>query len=69
MCNILKCQVNYYALPQSYKARGHYVATQMPLPNTISDFWRLVHEHNCHTIVMLNPITTEDPVGLGQWIV
>ncbi|KAK2139683.1 hypothetical protein LSH36_1656g00048, partial [Paralvinella palmiformis] len=38
----------------SFKAHNSYVVTQMPLLHTISDFWQLVVEQECQTIVMLN---------------
>jgi len=31
-----------------------YIATQMPLETTASDFWRLVKDNSCIAIVMLN---------------
>lgn len=34
-----------------------YVATQSPLPNTTEDFWRMVWEQKCATIVMLTQET------------
>ena len=38
--------------------KGHhkckaYIATQEPLPHTRNDFWRMVWEQKCTTIVML----------------
>lgn len=29
-----------------------YIATQGALPNTVVDFWRMVWQENCRTIVM-----------------
>lgn len=39
---------------QSHKQPAAFIVTQHPLPNTISDFWRLVFDYNCSSIVMLN---------------
>jgi netrin-G3 ligand len=36
-----------------YKQKGAYIATQCPLQNTVTDFWRMVNEFQCGCIVML----------------
>ncbi|PIK53420.1 putative receptor-type tyrosine-protein phosphatase alpha-like [Apostichopus japonicus] len=33
-----------------------FVATQMPLKNTVLDFWNLVWDHECSVIIMLNEL-------------
>ena len=38
---------------QGFNHRNEYIATQGPLPDTVGDFWRLVWDHDCATIVML----------------
>lgn len=35
---------------------GSYIATQAPLPGTVNDFWRMVWECECFTIVILTGI-------------
>ena len=41
---------------QGYMKQKTYIATQGPIPETISDFWRMIWEQDSRTIVMLtNP--------------
>ncbi|XP_065270891.1 receptor-type tyrosine-protein phosphatase T isoform X1 [Emys orbicularis] len=42
------------ALMDSHKQPAAFIVTQHPLPNTVPDFWRLVFDYNCSSIVMLN---------------
>ncbi|XP_048879334.1 receptor-type tyrosine-protein phosphatase T isoform X10 [Brienomyrus brachyistius] len=42
------------ALMDSHKQPAAFIVTQHPLPNTVADFWRLVFDYNCSSIVMLN---------------
>ena len=39
-----------------------YIQTQTPLPNTVSDIWRLAYDHASRTIVMLNQFSDDDEV-------
>ncbi|CAB4029490.1 receptor-type tyrosine- phosphatase S, partial [Paramuricea clavata] len=41
---------------QGYLGRDYFIATQSPLPDTINDFWRLVHWQKSSTIVLLNNV-------------
>lgn len=41
---------------QSYKQPSAFIVTQHPLPNTVKDFWRLVLDYHCTSIVMLNDV-------------
>ncbi|KAI1233305.1 Receptor-type tyrosine-protein phosphatase T, partial [Lamprotornis superbus] len=41
-------------LISSHKQPAAFIVTQHPLPNTIADFWRLVFDYNCSSVVMLN---------------
>ncbi|XP_070194103.1 receptor-type tyrosine-protein phosphatase epsilon-like [Littorina saxatilis] len=50
-----------------YRRKDTPVVTQMPLPNTVTDFWRLVYDHKCHTIVMLNEIDDKDETCQQYW--
>lgn len=41
---------------QSYKQPSAFIVTQHPLPNTVKDFWRLVLDYHCTSVVMLNDV-------------
>ncbi|WAR24538.1 PTPRU-like protein [Mya arenaria] len=45
--------INAVFLP-NYKKKGAFIVTQTPLKATKTDFWRLVVEHDVHTIIMMN---------------
>uniref|UniRef100_A0AAQ5YP35 protein-tyrosine-phosphatase n=1 Tax=Amphiprion ocellaris TaxID=80972 RepID=A0AAQ5YP35_AMPOC len=49
------------ALMDSYKQPSAFIVTQHPLPNTVKDFWRLVLDYHCTSIIMLNDV---DPAQL-----
>uniref|UniRef100_A0A3Q2HY11 protein-tyrosine-phosphatase n=1 Tax=Equus caballus TaxID=9796 RepID=A0A3Q2HY11_HORSE len=48
-------------LMDSYKQPSAFIVTQHPLPNTVKDFWRLVLDYHCTSVVMLNDV---DPAQL-----
>ena len=48
---------------QGYLQRYAYIATQLPLPHTVVDLWRLLYEHKCSCIVMLEPPNPDDEVN------
>ena len=39
--------------PQGYRQRGTYIATQVPMENTVNDFWKMIWEYKSKTIVVL----------------
>lgn len=45
------------------KLQNQYLATQLPMPSTINDFWRMIAEFKVELILMLQPPDFQDPVG------
>ncbi|XP_046326269.2 receptor-type tyrosine-protein phosphatase epsilon-like [Haliotis rufescens] len=45
--------INAVLLPSVMRS-SMLIATQTPMENTVVDFWRLVHDHDCFTIVCLD---------------
>lgn len=47
---------------QGYTMKDRLFVTQMPLPNTVADFWRMLYDYNSDGIVMLNEFDRNDKV-------
>lgn len=45
-----------------YRKQNAYIATQGPLPETLSDFWRMVWEQRSSTIVMMTRLEEKSRV-------
>ncbi|XP_076650147.1 receptor-type tyrosine-protein phosphatase delta [Halictus rubicundus] len=43
------------------KMQNQYIATQLPMPGTLGDFWRMVAEYKIELIVALQPPDPDDP--------
>lgn len=56
MCDVASNRLSRLLLFQSYKQPSAFIVTQHPLPNTVKDFWRLVLDYHCTSIVMLNDV-------------
>lgn len=51
---------------QGYRQKDYFIATQGPLPHTVEDFWRMVWEWKCHSIVMLTELQEREQVSCDQ---
>ncbi|GAB1866951.1 protein-tyrosine-phosphatase [Camponotus japonicus] len=43
------------------KLQNQYLATQLPMPSTVNDFWRMIAEFKVELILMLQPPDLQDP--------
>nr|XP_046209107.1 receptor-type tyrosine-protein phosphatase F-like isoform X12 [Oncorhynchus gorbuscha] len=50
-----------------YRKQNDYIATQGPLPETLSDFWRMVWEQRTNTIVMMTRLEEKSRVKCDQY--
>ncbi|EOA99338.1 Receptor-type tyrosine-protein phosphatase epsilon, partial [Anas platyrhynchos] len=65
---ILTCHYTHVSLSlQGYRQKDYFIATQGPLPHTVEDFWRMVWEWKCHTIVMLTEVQEREQEKCFQY--
>ncbi|XP_061098285.1 receptor-type tyrosine-protein phosphatase F isoform X2 [Conger conger] len=50
-----------------YRKQNAYIATQGPLPETFSDFWRMVWEQRANTVVMMTRLEEKSRVKCDQY--
>ncbi|XP_069508461.1 receptor-type tyrosine-protein phosphatase T isoform X15 [Ambystoma mexicanum] len=55
------------ALMDSHKQPAAFLVTQHPMPNTATDFWRLVFDYNCSSVVMLNEMDAAQQLCMQYW--
>ena len=55
--------VPFISILQTYKRQNGLIMTQMPTPETVNEFLRLIIQENCHFVVMMNDEDWEDTVG------
>ncbi|XP_063976230.1 receptor-type tyrosine-protein phosphatase F-like isoform X2 [Diachasmimorpha longicaudata] len=44
--------------------KNNYIASQLPLPSTVNDFWRMIAEFNVELVIVLQPPDEKDPVDV-----
>ncbi|XP_071485064.1 receptor-type tyrosine-protein phosphatase delta-like [Diadema antillarum] len=62
-------QTNYVnaTFLDGFRKRDMYIATQMPLPHTVEDFWRMIYDYNSNVIVMINEFNQNDKTCSQYW--
>ena len=67
---VLNSKTDYInaAFVDSYTRKRAFIVTQVPLQNTKTDFWRMVYEHECSGIVLLNYITNAEDIYWPEMI-
>ncbi|XP_075894507.1 receptor-type tyrosine-protein phosphatase epsilon-like isoform X2 [Nelusetta ayraudi] len=50
-----------------YRQKDYFIATQAPLSHTVDDFWRMVWEWRCHSIVMLTELKEREQEKCFQY--
>lgn len=65
ICFIL-CRI-FLSSSQGYKQRDAFILTQTPMPGTVMDFWSMMYDHDCRTIVHLHPFDPDDS-SVGQYV-
>ncbi|XP_022101762.1 receptor-type tyrosine-protein phosphatase T-like isoform X2 [Acanthaster planci] len=58
--------INATFLP-GYRKKCRYITTQMPMPSTAADIWRLMYDQKATCIVMLNPLDEDDESICRYW--
>ena len=49
---------------QGYKQKKAFIIAQGPLESTCSDFWQMIHQFQCGTIVMLSSLKEYKQVAI-----
>lgn len=47
-----------------FKTKKQFLASQLPMPGTLTDFWRLIVQENVELIVILQNPDLDDPVSI-----
>ena len=52
---------------QGYREKKQWIATQLPLSNTIADFWQLIIEQDIQIVVQLEGSPVSEVIERVQW--
>lgn len=63
LANFQHVTTNFLLILQGYRSNETCILTQLPLKETIVDFWRLIWDYQLKTIVMLNEIESDEKVS------
>ncbi|XP_060595667.1 receptor-type tyrosine-protein phosphatase kappa-like [Ruditapes philippinarum] len=58
--------VNAVMVPSRNNKNG-YIVSQLPLKNTIVDFWRLIYDHGSNVIISLNALDEDQEDACAWW--
>ncbi|XP_052094719.1 receptor-type tyrosine-protein phosphatase epsilon-like [Mytilus californianus] len=50
--------INAITVP-SYRDLTGYITTQIPLPDTVEDFWSMIYDHDCGCVIVLDKIPND----------
>uniref|UniRef100_A0A8C4DME6 Receptor-type tyrosine-protein phosphatase epsilon n=1 Tax=Dicentrarchus labrax TaxID=13489 RepID=A0A8C4DME6_DICLA len=59
--------ISHTSIYKGYRQKDYFIATQGPLSHTVEDFWRMVWEWRCHSIVMLTELKEREQEKCFQY--
>ena len=54
---------------QGYKQNRSFIVAQSPIDSTVRDFWRMIFNQRCATIIMLCELVENNQVGFDSLVV
>ncbi|XP_059173393.1 receptor-type tyrosine-protein phosphatase alpha-like [Physella acuta] len=71
---VLSCESNSFnhyinaVLVPSFTSRENQILTQFPMPNTVTDFWRLVAQYNVKLVVAFQTKSDDQDETIGEYL-